>query len=186
MSMIASQITGVSIVCTTVCSGTNQRNHQSSISLAFVRGIHWWPVNSPCKGPVTGKMFPFDNVIMLVMLYVTWVNIGSSNGFCIIQCWLMMNGVLLKSSKTNFTGTALDFDSNNQYEKYTSTVIHLSLRGQWVLLYFKCWSTDMSLSVISTAQFFTTLRPREIGHHFADDTFSGIFLNRNVWISIKN
>ena len=29
-----------------------------------VRGIHRWPVNSPHKGPVTRKMFPFDDVIM--------------------------------------------------------------------------------------------------------------------------
>ena len=40
MSMMASQITGVSIVCSTVGSGTDQRKHQSSVSLAFVRGIH--------------------------------------------------------------------------------------------------------------------------------------------------
>ena len=33
-------------------------------SLAFVRGIHQWPVNSPCKWPVKWKMFPFDDVIM--------------------------------------------------------------------------------------------------------------------------
>ena len=33
-------------------------------SLAFVRGIHRRPVNSPHKGPVTRKMFPFDDVIM--------------------------------------------------------------------------------------------------------------------------
>ena len=32
--------------------------------LAFVRGIHWWPMNSPHKGPVTRKMLPFDDVIM--------------------------------------------------------------------------------------------------------------------------
>ena len=38
--------------------------HQSSVSLAFVRGIHRWPVNSPHKWPVTRKMFPFDDVIM--------------------------------------------------------------------------------------------------------------------------
>ena len=38
--------------------------HQSSASLAFVRGIHRWPVNSPHKLPVTRKMFPFDDVIM--------------------------------------------------------------------------------------------------------------------------
>ena len=30
----------------------------------FVRGIHRWPVNSPHKGPVTRKLFPFDDVIM--------------------------------------------------------------------------------------------------------------------------
>ena len=33
-------------------------------SLAFLRGIHRWPVNSPHKGPVTRKMFAFDDVIM--------------------------------------------------------------------------------------------------------------------------
>ena len=40
MSTMASQITGVSIVCSTVGSGADQRKHQSSTSLAFVRGIH--------------------------------------------------------------------------------------------------------------------------------------------------
>ena len=44
--------------------GIDQRKHQSSASLAFVRGIRWWPVNSPHKGPVTRKMFPFNDVIM--------------------------------------------------------------------------------------------------------------------------
>ena len=48
----------------TVFSGTDQRKYQSSVSLAFVRGIHRWPENSPHKGPVTRKMFPFDDVIM--------------------------------------------------------------------------------------------------------------------------
>ena len=36
------------------------------MSLAFVQGIHRWPVNSPQKGPVTREMFPFDDVIMNV------------------------------------------------------------------------------------------------------------------------
>ena len=30
----------------------------------FMRGIHWWPVDSPHKGPVTWKMVSFDDVIM--------------------------------------------------------------------------------------------------------------------------
>ena len=67
MSVMTSQLTGVSIGCSTVCSGVDQRKHQSSASLAFVRGIHRWTVDSPHKGqvtPVTRKMFPFDDVIM--------------------------------------------------------------------------------------------------------------------------
>ena len=64
MSVMASEITSFSIVYSTVCSDADQRKHQSSMLLAFVRGIHWWPVNSLHKGPVTRKMFPFDDVIM--------------------------------------------------------------------------------------------------------------------------
>ena len=64
MSTIASQITSLGIVYLTVYSGADQRKHQSSASLAFVRGIHRWPVNSPHKWPVTRKVFPFDDVIM--------------------------------------------------------------------------------------------------------------------------
>ena len=64
MDTIASQITSLAIVYSTVYSDANQRKYQSSASLAFVRGIHRGPVNSPHKGPVTRKMFPFDDVIM--------------------------------------------------------------------------------------------------------------------------
>ena len=63
MRAMASQITNITIVYSIVYSGADQRKHQSSASLAFVRGIHRWPVNSPHKGPVTRKMFPFDGVI---------------------------------------------------------------------------------------------------------------------------
>ena len=61
---MVSQITSLTIVYWTVYSGADQRKHQSSTLLAFVRGIHREPVNSPHKGPVTRKMFPFDDVIM--------------------------------------------------------------------------------------------------------------------------
>ena len=72
MNTIASQITSLTIVYLTVNSGTDQRKHQSSASLAFVRGIHRRPVNSPHKGPVTRKMFPFDDVIMLLLVGVCY------------------------------------------------------------------------------------------------------------------
>ena len=63
-------ITSLTIVYSTVYSGADQRRvikQQSSASLAFVWGIHRWTVNSPHKWPVTRKMFPFDDVIM-----ITW------------------------------------------------------------------------------------------------------------------
>ena len=61
---MASQIIDVSIVYSTFCSCADQRKHQSLVSLALVRGIHRWPVDSPHQRPVTRKMFPFDDVIM--------------------------------------------------------------------------------------------------------------------------
>ena len=64
MTAKASQITSLTVVYSTVYSGADQRKHQSSASLAFVRGIHRWPVNSPHKRPVTRKMFSFNDVIM--------------------------------------------------------------------------------------------------------------------------
>ena len=64
MSVMMSEITGISFVYSTLCSGTDERKHQSSTSLAFVRGIHRWPGNSLHKGPVMLKMFPFDDFIM--------------------------------------------------------------------------------------------------------------------------
>ena len=65
------------IVYWTVCSGADQRKNQSSASLAFARGLHhWWPVNSQHKGPVTRKLLPFDDVIIVIswlMKVSTWL-----------------------------------------------------------------------------------------------------------------
>ena len=64
MTAMASPITSLTIVYLNVYSGADKRKHQSSASLAFVRGIHRWFVNSPHKWPVTPEMFPFNYVIM--------------------------------------------------------------------------------------------------------------------------
>ena len=71
MSAIASQITSLTIVYSTVYPSADQSKHQSSASLAFVWGIHRRPVNSPHKWPVTRKMFPFDDIIMNLTLVLT-------------------------------------------------------------------------------------------------------------------
>ena len=67
VNAMASWITGVLIACSTACSGADQRKHQSSASLAFMGVIHRWSVDSLHKGPVTWKILPFDEVVMLVL-----------------------------------------------------------------------------------------------------------------------
>ena len=104
MGAMASQITSLTIVYSTVYSDADQRKYQSSASLAFVRGIHRSPVNSPHTWPVRLKMFPFDDVIMHCdnvlsqwqrsnwsqdipfVLMVSWNHYDSPGGWIIICC----------------------------------------------------------------------------------------------------
>ena len=130
MSVMASQITSLAIVYSTVHSRRRSKKHRSSASLAFVRGIHRWPVNSPHKGPVTRKMFPFDDFIMkacmanqlgdfyrsidnstthAVMLYMTTTWHG--NAF-LMGCWpydiffvAILNKLLKKQSRCRWFET---------------------------------------------------------------------------------
>ena len=100
ISAIASQITGVSIVCSNVCSGTYQIKHQSSASLVFAREIHRWPVDSPLKGPVSRKMFPFVDVIMF---FSRWV----SDGYPILRQHLAYPKLYLSGYKPHMPPTSL-------------------------------------------------------------------------------
>ena len=88
MSAMTSQITSLTIVYSTVYSGTDDRKHQSSASLAFVREIHRWPANSPHKGPVTRKMFPFDDVIMFIGVLGIWCRRAATWQTCL---WKLLN-----------------------------------------------------------------------------------------------
>ena len=72
MATMMSQITSLAVVYSIVYSGADQRKHQSSAALAFVRGIYRGPVNSPHKWPATRKMFPFHDVIMNSGHAYTW------------------------------------------------------------------------------------------------------------------
>ena len=86
MGVIASQITSLTIVCSKVYSGADQRKHDSSGSLAFVQGIHRGPVNSPHKWPVTRRMFPFH---VDVMTTVYGVNRGLRSSMLLIDARLV-------------------------------------------------------------------------------------------------
>ena len=68
MGAIASQITSLTIVYSTVYSDADQRKHQSSTSLAFVWGIHRVPGTgefpTQMASNTENKIFPFDDVIL--------------------------------------------------------------------------------------------------------------------------
>ena len=93
MGAIASQITSLTSVYSTVYSGADQRQHQSSASLAFVRGIHRRPMNSPHKWPVTRKMFPFDDVIK--RWEFAYVRVRLRFSACHSGCWDMYSYIFL-------------------------------------------------------------------------------------------
>ena len=83
MSLMASQITSLTIVYSTVYPRADQRKHKSSASLALCEeftGDRWiprrWPVDSPHEWPVMWKMFPFDDVIMCQII------LDISKSFC--------------------------------------------------------------------------------------------------------
>ena len=110
MGVTASQITSLMIVYSIIHSGTDQRKHQSSVSLAFVRGIHRWPVNSPHKRPVTRKMFTFDDVIML-SLALFW---GDSTGHLRIPIHLRVMW------RRFFEGDLFAFSHSNLFNKQSN------------------------------------------------------------------
>ena len=125
---MASQITSLTIVYPSVYSGTDQRKHQRSASLDFVRGIHRWPVNSPHKGPVARKMFPFDDVIMgapkithacIIHWLMNFCNIWEAHAMICLQPLKIDNQYLLHLSDLH----DLDFEG-------VSTSIHVRSTNQ--------------------------------------------------------
>ena len=120
---MVSQITSLTIVYSSVYTDADQRKHQSSASLAFVRGlfqnnhddlikwkhfprywrfvrgIHRSPVNSPHKPPVTRKMFPFDEVIMIILKQSRYVSRGQYticliDIYALLSCFIVLSGFM--------------------------------------------------------------------------------------------
>ena len=144
MSAMASQITSLTNVCLTVYSGTVQRKHQSSASLAFVREIHRWPVNSLHKGPVTRKMFPFDDVIMthryaysfaLLCCFVVLLSVFHDQFGTI--CWMLTHSAFsFPHCRPGGRGVALDELSAHRSQKQWLNMRHIPIRALCVFWIF--------------------------------------------------
>ena len=133
MSAIAHDL--FTIVYSTVYSDAVQRKHQSSASLAFVRGIHRGPVNSSHKGPVARKMFPFDDVIVKSVYAITlsWHPVPRvlETGFCF--CHKTING------KRTIIGE--NSGGNNEYLLIFHVIHHID-----------CFVQDCSDSIANSLQ----------------------------------
>ena len=127
MGAMASQITSFRIVYSTVYSGADHTKPQISASLAFVGEIHQWPVDSPHKGPLNWKIFPFDYTIMHSCL-------NFSNNLVILK-------LLLKFSMSNYiTQKTMDiitsywgkyYASENKLKEFTSLFRLLLIINWW-------------------------------------------------------
>ena len=122
MGEMASQITSLTIIYSTVHWGADQRKHQSFTSLAFVRGIHRWSVNSPHKWPVARKMLPSDDVIIIIPTLP----------------WSMCDGGTVRLTAITQTAQHGDVIKRKQFPRYWPFVrgIHRSPvnsrhKGQW-------------------------------------------------------
>ena len=102
LGAMASQITSLTIVNSTIYSGADQRKHQSSASLAFVRGIHRSPLNSPHERLIARKMFSLDRIIIPVkatfldilhMTYFVCIPFISNHG---VQYMITTHGDVIK------------------------------------------------------------------------------------------
>ena len=83
-------------------------------------------------------------------------------GHYLNQCWNIVNWTLENKLQWNF--------------KWNSNIFIQEMR-------FKMsWETS---AILTRPQCVNSLRLRQNGRHFPDDNFKYIFLNENVWISIK-
>ena len=137
MGAIVSQITSLTIVYSLVYSDADQRRHQSSASLAFVRGIHWDRWIPRTNGQLRGKCFhlmmsscasccqvyryftPFYSFWTNVDIWrhATWSTLVQVLACCLTapshylnQCWLVSE-ILGNSPEDNFTENAQDIYS---------------------------------------------------------------------------
>ena len=127
MSAMATEITGVLIVCSAVCSGVDQRKYQSSMTLAFMRAIHQRPVDSPHKWPVTRKMFPFDEVILtrsrIMSLFMDHVSSHQGKMDGTVEHWTCLLSTMMDRLDGQFV-QAIHYQNRWMRWVITSTVNH--------------------------------------------------------------
>ena len=106
MTTMASQITSLTVVYSIVYSDADKKTSKLRVTGLCV-GNSPGPVNSPHKGPVTRKVFPFDDVIMLLDICLP-IHAGIKEQDCTHHAWLALSIYIYGSCNS----TKLDWHLN--------------------------------------------------------------------------
>ena len=134
MGVIASQITSFTIVYSTVYSDADQRKHQSSASLAFVRGIHRGPVNSPHKWPVTRKCFHLMTSSCRILLVGTIRYLASDLASLQYICWfhqINTASIITKYISMNLIYQRANIYFQNSFNQLKDVMLQLTYWTKW-------------------------------------------------------
>ena len=146
---MASQITSLTFVCSSLYSGADQRKYQSSVSQDFVQGIAQMTGELPTKRPVTWKMFPFDDVIMVSLsFFSSWPRPSRSlEGHADINQFDFVNETSLDPPGSTVPGSEYFIHATQLWIANGSSLTRLfNNRTRVVLLWiFQTWTTTNSL-----------------------------------------
>ena len=152
-----------------------------------MRGIHRWPLVSPHKGPVTRKMFPFDDVIMdfdflwmgLVFLRLIQ-NRFHFDGFWYIP-WVMFDPSLGWFFNFPFIDIPLFVESFLTQVQRSLVCVYCSPSSILDTCGMRIWRPGTFVLLT----WLNTWRQRQNCRHFADDIFKCIFLNENAEFRLR-
>ena len=171
MTMMASQITSLTVVYSVVYLGPDRKTPNLRVT-GLCAGNSPGSVNPPHKEPVTRKMFPFDDVTM-PLAYKSKSpdtnSIAPARQYC-ARSWHECVCI----SYAAITVSPVDISSNVAGKAYLPLFIFNIYCNMIDKLYFG-----------SPVTLINALRPRQDCRHFPDDIFNCIFFNENAWISFK-
>ena len=178
MSAMESQITNIMIVCSTVYSGDQKKTSKLSVT-GLCEGIHQRPVNSLHKGPVTRKMFPFDDVIMSTSPESYFphrtdkLTLTVSQYFCTYITGLILGlrpdnerRCNVCNNVSHWTGCKLRI-SPVSYAPFTTLITSAGTSQTWP---FCCWKRNIPGNVITWLFIPGPLHRQTISNHDNDDT----------------
>ena len=163
MGAMASQITSLMIVYSTVYQTQIKENIKAARHWPFMWVIHRWPVNSPHKWPVTRKMFPFHDVIMWWIMFIDEHKLNLR--LCLWSSNLQSKNVTLCK----------------QFGRRRLIISYIGLCNTHSRTPF--WHRSVLLRLTSEVTKLNTINsssPGQNGHHSTDDIFKRIILNEKV------